>query len=76
MHEGGYKCQKILARKLEGKTSVGKPRSGSKGNIKVYLRGIGIGMCRWINLPQDGKRQQTIVDMVINLRLQKRQRIS
>jgi hypothetical protein len=60
---------RILVRKTEGKRSLGRPRLGWIGNIKMYRREIGYGSMDWTDLAQDRYQWRALVDTVMNLRI-------
>jgi hypothetical protein len=60
---------KLLVRKPEGKSSLGRPRSRWVDNIKIDLLEIGWGGVDWIGLAQDRDKWRALVNAVINLRV-------
>jgi hypothetical protein len=61
---------RILVRKPEGKRPLGRRRHRWEDNIRMDLREI-IGEClNWIHLPQDREQWWTVVNTVMNLRVQ------
>jgi hypothetical protein len=56
--------------KPEGTGPLGRPRRRWEDNIKMDLREVGWGGMDWINLAQDRDRWRTVVNTVMNLRLQ------
>jgi hypothetical protein len=59
----------ILVGKPEGKRPLGKPGHRWEYNIKMVLRGIGLGGMDWINLAQDSDQWCAFVNMVVNLQI-------
>ena len=53
----------------EGKRPLGRPRCRWEGNIKMDLQEVGCGGMYWIKLSQDRDRWQTLVNVVMNLRV-------
>jgi len=60
---------RVLVGKTEGKRSLGKPRHRWEDNINIDLQEVGSGVMDWIELPQDRDRWQTLVNVVMNLRV-------
>jgi hypothetical protein len=60
---------RILVGKLEGKRSLGRPRSKWVNNIKIDLREIGWDDMDWIDLAQDRDQWRALVNIVMNLRV-------
>jgi len=63
---GAYR---VLVGKLEGKRSLGRPRSRWVDNIRMDLQEVGCGYMDWIGLAQDRNRLWTLVSAVMNLRV-------
>jgi hypothetical protein len=57
----------ILARKPEGKRSLGRQRHICLEDIKVDLREIGWSGMDWIDLAQDRDQWSALVNTVMNL---------
>jgi hypothetical protein len=68
MH-GDEEFDRILVEKPEGKMTLGRPRCGLEGNIKMDLREIGLCDTDWIHLAQDGDQCRALVKTVMNLRV-------
>jgi hypothetical protein len=60
----------ILVGKPEGKRPLGRPRSRWVDNSRMDLREVGWAGMDWIDLAQNGDRWRTVVNMVMNLRVQ------
>jgi len=58
-----------LARKPEGKRSLGRQRSGWDDNIKIDFLEVGCGGMDWIDLSQDKDRWRALVNAVMKLRV-------
>jgi len=56
-------------RKLEGKISLGRPRSRWEDNIKMDPQEVGCGGVDWIKLAQDRDKWRAVVNAVMNLRV-------
>jgi hypothetical protein len=63
------KVYKILAKKPEGKRSIGRPRRSWEDGIRMDFREIGLGGVDWIRLAQDRDRWRAVVCAVMNLRV-------
>jgi len=48
---------------------MGRPRSRWVDNIRMDLQEVGCGYMTWIGLAQDRDRLQTLVSVVMNLRV-------
>ena len=60
---------RVLVRKLEGKTPLGRPRLRWVDNIKTDLQDVGCGYMDWIGLAQDREGWRRLVSAVMNLRV-------
>jgi hypothetical protein len=60
---------RILVRKPEGKTPLGRPKRRWVENIKMDLREIELGYTDWIDLAQDRDLWRALVNTVMNLRV-------
>ena len=60
---------RVLVRKPEGRTPLGRPRRTWVDNIKMDLQEVGCGYMDWIGLAQDRDRWRTRVSAVMNLRV-------
>jgi hypothetical protein len=63
-----YACR-ILVRKPEEKTPLGRPRRRWEDNIKMDLRERGCGGMDWIHLAEDREQWKALVNMVMELRV-------
>jgi hypothetical protein len=61
---------RLLVGKPEGKRPLGRPRRRRIDNIKMELLEIGVNVVDWIGLAQDRYRWRTLVNSVMNLRIQ------
>jgi hypothetical protein len=52
--------------KPEGKSPLGRPRRKWVNNIKMYLRGMGLGGMNWIYLAQDRDPWRALANTVMN----------
>jgi hypothetical protein len=59
----------ILVGKPEGKRPLGRRKCRWVDNIKIYLRGIGLGGMSWIDVARDRDRWRALVNTVMNLRV-------
>jgi hypothetical protein len=67
---GEGKCvYRVLVGRPEEKRPLGRPRHRYEDNIKLDLRGIGIGGANWIRLGQDKVQWRAFVSTVMNLRV-------
>ena len=60
---------RVLVGKLEGNRPLGRPRHKWVDNIRMDLQEVGCGYMEWIGLAQDRDRWQTLVSVVMNLRV-------
>jgi hypothetical protein len=63
----GKNVHRVLVAKPEGKISLGRPRHGWQGGIKMDLRETGWGCVEWIHLAQDRDHWRALVNAVTNL---------
>jgi hypothetical protein len=63
------KVYKVLVGKPEGKRPLVRPRHRWKDEIRMDLRGIGLGGVDWNRLAQDRDRWRAVVSAVLNLRV-------
>jgi hypothetical protein len=61
---------RVLVGKPEGKRPLGRPRRRWEDNIRMDLQEVGCGGMDWIGLARDRDRWRTIVNAVMNLRVQ------
>jgi hypothetical protein len=66
----------ILDGKPEGKMPLGRPRHGWEDNFRVDLMDMGWEVVDWKYLAQDRDQWRPLVNMVMNLRLHKKGKIS
>ena len=64
---GGEGVYKILVKKLEGKTPLGRPRRRWEDNIKMDLQELDGE--EWIDLSYDKNCWRTFVNAVMNIRI-------
>jgi hypothetical protein len=64
----------ILVGEPEGKRQLGERRW--EDNIRMDLRELGWEVVEWMHMIQDRDQWRTVVNMVMNLRVQKRREIS
>jgi hypothetical protein len=62
-------AHRILVRKPEGKTPLGRPRRRWVDNIKTDLRKIGWDGMNWIDLTKDRDRWRSFAGTIMNLRV-------
>jgi len=60
---------RVLVGKLEGRTSLGRPRRKRVDNIRMDLQEVGCGYMDWIGVAQDRDKWRTLVSAVMNLRV-------
>jgi len=60
---------RVLVRKPEGRSPLGRPSYRWEDNIKMDLREMGCGGMDWIDLAQDRDRWRALVSAVMNLRV-------
>jgi hypothetical protein len=70
------KCKQNLGLKTEGKRPLGRPRHRCEDNIKIDLRELGWECMDWIRLTWNTDQWRTLVNTVINLRVDKGRRVS
>jgi hypothetical protein len=61
---------RVLVGKPDGKRPLRRPRCKWEDNIQMDLQEVGCGGMDWIGLAQDRDRWRTIVNAVLNLRVQ------
>ena len=60
---------RVLVRKTEGKSPLGRPRRRWEDNIKMDLQEVGCGGMDWIELAQDRDRWRALANVLMNLRV-------
>ena len=60
---------RIVMKKPEGKSPLGRPRRRWVDNIMMDLQKVGCGYMAWIGLAQDRDRWRTLASAVMNLRV-------
>jgi hypothetical protein len=60
---------RLLARKPEGKRSLGRPRRRWIDNIKMDFSEIGMNVMNWIGVAENRYRWRTLVNSVMNIRV-------
>jgi hypothetical protein len=58
---------RVLVRKHEGKSPLGRPRHRWEDNIKIDLQEVGCKGMDWISLAQDRDRWRALVNAVMNV---------
>jgi hypothetical protein len=66
----GRVVYRVLVGKPEGKSPLGRPRRTWEDNIRMDLQNVGCGSMDWIELAQDRDRWRTLVNAVMNVRIQ------
>jgi hypothetical protein len=66
----GRGAYRILVGKPEGKRPLGRPRRRWEDNVKMDLQEVECGGMDWIELAQDRNRWRTLVNAVMNIRVQ------
>jgi hypothetical protein len=61
---------RVLVGKPEGKSPMERPRRRWVDNISIDLQEVGCGGMDWIGLAQDRDMWRTVVNAVMNLRVQ------
>jgi len=51
---------RVLVGKLEGKSSLGRPRPRWEDNIKMYIQEVRCGGMDWIEMAQDWERWRVL----------------
>jgi hypothetical protein len=60
---------RLLVRKPEGKSPLGRPRRRWVDNVRMDLGEVEWGDVDWIGLAQDRNRLRAVVNSVLNLRV-------
>jgi len=60
---------RVLVRKPEGKTPLGRPRHRWEDNIKMDLQELGCGLMDWIEVVQDRDMWRALVNAVMKVRV-------
>ena len=60
---------RVLVRRLEGKSPLGRPRRRWEDNIRMDLREVSCDPCEWIDLAEDRDQWRAYVRAVMNLRV-------
>jgi hypothetical protein len=66
----GRGVYRVLVGKPVGKRPLGRPRGRWEDNIKADLQEVGCVGMDWIELAKDRDRWRTLVNAVMNLRVQ------
>jgi hypothetical protein len=67
---GERRCiYRVLGRKREGKSPLGRPRRRWEDNIKMDLQEVGCEGVDWIDVAQDRDRWLAFVNALMNLRV-------
>ena len=67
--EEGKNTFKLLTHTPTGKRPVGRFRCRWQGNIRMYLKEIGINVRSWIDSAQDMDYWRALVDAALNLQV-------
>ena len=67
----GTSVHRVLVRKPEGKSPLGRPRRKWEDNIKMDLQEFGGGCGDWMELAHDRDRWRALVSTVRNVRVPK-----
>jgi hypothetical protein len=59
---------RVLVGKLEGKMPLRRRRRKREDNIKMNIQEVRCESMDWIDVAQEGDRQRTLVNAVMNLR--------
>jgi hypothetical protein len=60
----------VLVIQSEGKRPLGRPRRQLEDNIRMHVKKIGYVCVAWINPAQHRDKWRSVVNMVMNLRVQ------
>ena len=60
---------RVVVRNAGGKRPLGRPRRRWEDNIKMDLEEVGCGGMDWIDLAQDRRGSQALMNAVMNLRV-------
>jgi ribosomal protein L30/L7E len=69
MHGEKRNAYGILVRKPEGKRPLERLKCTREDNIKMDLKGLGLGDMNWIYVTQDREQWRALVNTVMKLRV-------